>query len=94
MSKPPDLLAVVPFRPVFHNRSKHNRLLERGRLSTPRSVKADQKFETELELLHPPTEGSFQRGSSPILVGNKKAREQTRALLAGGWSAVDWGYSP
>ena len=22
---------------------------------------------------------------------NKKARERTRALLAGGWSAVDWG---
>ena len=51
MSKPPDLLAVVPFRPVFHNRSKHNRLLERGRLSTPRSFKADQRFETVLELL-------------------------------------------
>ena len=36
---------------MFHNRSKHNRLLERGRLSTPRSFKADQRFETVLELL-------------------------------------------
>lgn len=51
MSKPRELRAVVPFRPVFHNRSKHNRLLERGRLSTPRSFKADQRFETVLELL-------------------------------------------